>query len=143
MILSVKDLSFDYPRRSVLKNISFSVARGDLLAILGVNGAGKSTLLKCINGILKPATGTIYVKGDKVSGLGGRERAKRIGYVPQHQTGNGMTVFDAVLLGRKPYIKWETTQGDLEMVAAALKSLDMQEYAFRCFDKLSGESSKK
>ena len=46
MILSVRDLAFSYPSRSVLDEINFSICKGSFLAVLGINGAGKSTLLK-------------------------------------------------------------------------------------------------
>ena len=138
MILSVKGLAFNYPGRSVLRNISFSISKGELLAVLGINGAGKSTLLKCINNILKPCAGSVFINEDETKRLDRRERAKRIGYVAQRQESIKMTVFDAVLLGRKPYIKWEASKKDLAIVEDILSMLGLSGYAFRYLNELSG-----
>jgi iron complex transport system ATP-binding protein len=143
MILSVEGLAFKYPSRSVIKNINFSILKGDFLAILGINGAGKSTLLKCINRVLKPYKGTVYIENDDAFKLGRRELAKRVGYVAQHNENIRITVFDAVLLGRKPYIQWEASQDDLEITHDALKALDLTEYALRYMNELSGGEQQK
>ncbi len=138
MILSVKDLEFNYPSRPVLHYIDFSIEPGDCLAIMGTNGAGKSTLLKCINRILKPQSGVVYVREDEIFKLKNIELAQRIGYVSQQQERSRSTVFDAVLLGRKPYIKWDASQKDLEIAGRALEMLELSDYAMRYLDELSG-----
>lgn len=143
MILSVEGLAFKYPCRSVIKDISFSIAKGDFLAILGINGAGKSTLIKCINKVLKPHRGSVLIGKDDAFKLSGRELAKRIGYVPQRYECARTTVFDAVLLGRKPYIQWEASKNDLEVVQAVLKTLGLEEYALRYLNELSGGEQQK
>ncbi len=138
MILDVRHVSFTYNTRQILKDISFSLQPGELLAILGPNGAGKTTLLKCINAILRPSQGSVKVKGKKVSGLRGDDIATMIGYVPQHCEGFRMTVFDAVLMGRKPCIRWRVQQKDLNIVDAALQRLHLTDIALRHTDELSG-----
>ena len=72
MILSVNELAFTYPSHSVLQEINFSICKGKFLAVLGVNGAGKSTLLKCINRVLKPCAGAVFVKNDETDKLSRR-----------------------------------------------------------------------
>jgi iron complex transport system ATP-binding protein len=64
--------------------------------------------------------------------------AREIGYMPQKSSGVECTVFDAVLLGRKPYINWEATEHDLEVVAEKLKLLGLTDYAMRATTELSG-----
>lgn len=143
MILSVEGLAFKYPSRSVIKDINFSISKGDFLAVLGINGAGKSTLLKCINRVLKPHAGAVYIKDDEAFKLSRRELAKKIGYVAQRNETIRSTVFDAVLLGRKPYIQWEASQNDLEITQEALKALELEEYALRYLNELSGGEQQK
>lgn len=138
MILSIKGLSFKYPSRHILKNIGFSVNKGECVAILGTNGAGKSTLLKCINHILKPQTGTILIENDEISELSRIKLAQKIGYVAQQQRSIRTTVFDSVLLGRKPYIKWDISKEDIEIAKKAIKMLELEEYSLRYIDELSG-----
>lgn len=143
MILSVNKISFDYPGRSVIKDIDFSVCRGDFLAVLGTNGAGKSTLLRCINRILKPYAGTVYINNDEASCLSRRELARKIGYVPQRNESIRITVFDAVLLGRKPHIHWDASGKDLEIVHQTLRLLDLEELSLRYLNELSGGEQQK
>ena len=66
-IISVKNLTFEYPDTAVLKNVSFTLSKGDFLRIIGANGAGKSTLIKLILGLLKPDCGEIKLFGDDFS----------------------------------------------------------------------------
>ena len=138
MILSVEDLTFGYSSGSVFKDIDFSVERGDCLAVLGTNGVGKSTLLKCLNRILKPRAGTVLIEKDEVLKLSRRELAQRVGYVAQKNESARITVFDAVLLGRKPYIKWDASRKDLDIVKEILDLLELKEHSLRYLDELSG-----
>lgn len=138
MILSVNGLKFKYPGRRVLQDIDFSVEKGDCLAILGTNGVGKSTLLKCINRILKPQSGAVYIQEDEIFKLSRNELAQKVGYVAQKHEGARLTVFDAVLLGRKPYIKWDASPKDMEVTRRVLKLMELEDYSLRYLDELSG-----
>ncbi len=66
------------------------------------------------------------------------ELARRFGYVEQQRSGSRLTVFNAVLLGRKPYIQWDITQNDMVIAAQALETLGLTDYALRSLDELSG-----
>ncbi|MCF6097540.1 ABC transporter ATP-binding protein [Thermovorax subterraneus] len=138
MMLVVDKVEFSYSSRPVLRDIRFEVKRGELFSILGNNGAGKSTLLKCLNKILKPQTGTILIEKEDLSMLNRREVARRLGYVAQRYESGRFTVFDAVLLGRKPHIKWGATPRDLKIVQDVLQVLGMEELSLRYLDELSG-----
>ncbi|MCR4442866.1 MAG: ABC transporter ATP-binding protein [Peptococcaceae bacterium] len=138
MILSVNGLKFRYPGRSVFQDIDFSVTKGECLAVLGTNGVGKSTLLKCLNRILKPQSGVVYICENEVLKLSRMELARRMGYVPQRHECARTTVFDAVLLGRRPYIKWDVCPKDLEITNRVLQLLELEDYSLRHLDELSG-----
>jgi iron complex transport system ATP-binding protein len=138
MILSVQGLGFKYPSQNVLKNVSFSLEKGECLAVLGTNGTGKSTLLKCINRILKPQKGTIIIDKYEIQKLNQVELAQKIGYVSQSNQCFRSTVFDTILIGRKPYIKWDVTKKDLDIVNKAIKMLELEKYSLRYIDELSG-----
>lgn len=138
MILSVDGIEFCYNGHPVLKEVNFPVFRGEVVSILGNNGAGKSTLLKCLNKILKPQKGSILIDGDILFRLSRLEIAKRVGYVAQKYESSRCTVFDAVLLGRKPHIKWEATAKDLEIVQQVLKNMNLDQFSLRYLDELSG-----
>ena len=143
MILTVHDLSFSYKSVPVLGDISFSVAPGEILVLLGPNGVGKSTLLKCLNNIHTPRTGSVRIKDSDLKELSPSAVARRVGYVPQRCDSGRLTVFDAVLLGRKPYIRWRATDRDLEIVGAALVRMGLESLALRYVDQMSGGEQQK
>ncbi len=138
MILSVQGLDFKYPSHKVLSDVSFSLEKGECLAVLGTNGTGKSTLLKCINRILKPQKGTVIIDEHNVEQTNQAILAQKIGYVSQSSQSFRTTVFDTVLIGRKPYIKWDVTKKDLDIVNKAIHMLELEEYSLRYIDELSG-----
>lgn len=138
MILSVEGLEFKYPSHKVLNDVSFTLNKGECVAILGTNGTGKSTLLKCINRILKPQNGNVSIGDTEISDLTQLQLAKQIAYVAQTNNTVRNTVFDSVLIGRRPYIKWDATSNDINIVNKALKALELEDYALRYVDELSG-----
>jgi iron complex transport system ATP-binding protein len=138
MNLKVKGIEFSYNHHPILDGVSFDLNPGEILGVLGVNGAGKSTLLKCINRILKPRAGSILLNEDNVQKMRRKEIARHFGYVPQKYTEESLTVFDAILLGRKPYIQWSASPGDLSIVEDTLKRLHLEHLALRPVDRLSG-----
>ena len=143
MILNVNEICFAYPGNSVLEDVCFRSSRGEFVAILGPNGTGKTTLLKCINKILKPASGTVYMNEDDLHQLKGKELAKKIGYVEQNREKTRSTVFNAVLLGRKPHIKWDVTEKDIAIVEQIMHSMNLSDFAMRYVDELSGGEAQK
>ncbi|EHQ91088.1 ABC transporter ATP-binding protein [Desulfosporosinus youngiae] len=138
MILSAKEIEFRYSSRTILDKVGFSVQRGEFLSILGNNGAGKSTLLKTLNRILQPKKGSVLLDNQEVSELSRLAIALKMAYVAQNYESNRQTVFDAVLLGRKPHIKWEATASDLALVQEVLARTGLEEFALRYLDELSG-----
>jgi iron complex transport system ATP-binding protein len=142
--LEINNLSFSYAGHPVLKDLKLSLTDGEILSIVGPNGSGKSTLLKCINRILKPQHNTVMVDGRDISKVDLKELSKIIGYVPQSSTSTfPFTVFDVVLMGRRPYIHWSLSERDNEIVAEMLDFLGIGNLAFRHFNELSGGEQQK
>lgn len=143
-MIRVQELAFSYKRnRSVLNNIGFSAPRGQCTAILGNNGAGKSTLVKCLNRILEPQQGVVYVSGKNIYELKQNDIAKCMAYVAQHNSKDRLTVYDSVLLGRKPYITFEPGREDYRIVEAVIKRMKLEDLALRYLDELSGGEMQK
>lgn len=67
-ILSIKDLKINYGGIEAVKGISFDVAEGEIVTLIGANGAGKSSILRAISGLEKPAAGTITFNGMDITG---------------------------------------------------------------------------
>ena len=125
-MLKIENLSFSYNLNSgkkILEDISLEVFPGDLTAILGENGTGKSTLLKCVNKIETAQGGNISIDDVNINEIGNKELAKKIAYVAQYTAKVHATVFETVLLGRKPYIKFDCAQKDIDIVNTVLKRL--------------------
>lgn len=145
MTLQVESLCFHYTSgQPVLRDVSFELADGELLALLGPNGSGKSTLLKCLAGILKPKQGFISLDGGSLAEMPPRRRARCIGYVPQQaERLVPATVFDTVLTGRRPYAAWAPGRGDLQVTADVLSLLDLDDLSLREVTELSGGQRQK
>jgi len=136
--IEVRNISHAYGKNEILKDISFDVENSECVAILGNNGAGKSTLVTCINKIRTPKTGSVYIDGYDVLKMSRVQVARCISYVAQKNEISQMTVFDSVLLGRKPYIKWGITQRDIDICDAMIEQLGLSKLKLRYIDELSG-----
>lgn len=143
-MLHVDALSFGYKKRTILRDISLTVHKGQMVSIAGPNGTGKTTLIKCLAGIQKPSRGTIRINGKDAFGMHRRDHARCVGYVPQSSPSKfPITVFEAVLMGRRPYITWKPTRTDFEKTAQVIESMNLKDIALRDFDKLSGGQKQK
>ena len=138
MKLSVSGIDFAYRSTAVLENVTFDVHPGELLCILGVNGAGKSTLLKCINRILSPTHGQVLVDEKAVFDMPQREVARHLAYVPQKHPETQLSVFETVLIGRRPHVRWSLRDSDYAIVEQVLNQLSLNQLAMRPVSSLSG-----
>lgn len=138
MMLSVEGLKFSYGDHLVLDGISFQVNEGEVVSILGSNGAGKTTLLKSMCNIHRPQEGKIMVDGKDILSLTRRDLAKYVGFVPQSAPATRMTVFDSVLIGRRPYIELGTGENDIRIAAEVIDSLGLSHLSLRYLNEISG-----
>jgi len=141
--LKVQHLDFSYGKRDVLSSVSFEANKGEIVAILGPNGSGKSTLLRCLNRILRPKRGEVLLDNQQIGSLTAEKRAQWIAYVPQKLDTAPLSVFESVLMGRKPYFTWNASKTDLEKVEAILDKLGLTSLARRPVDQLSGGECQK
>ncbi len=141
MNLSVKNLCAGYGKRSVLKDISFSIPEGKICALMGPNGSGKTTLLRCINGVIPLKNGTIEIMGQNISTLNRLKIARLISVVPQVSFSPfSFSCMDMVLMSGASRMKAWGTPG-VEEKEKALKILEecgIRHLADRAFNNLSG-----
>lgn len=97
--LEIKNISFRFPgRKQILKNVSLTINKGEIVALLGESGGGKSTLLQLIQKFYKPESGTILFNRIDSSTIGMAEIREQIGYVPQDlKIFNGNLLFNITL----------------------------------------------
>lgn len=138
MTLRVENINFSYGSQPVLQDVSFEAEQNQIISVLGANGAGKTTLLKCMCNILRPQRGRIRLDEKDVLSLGGRELAKHIGYVPQSVPLSRMTVFDGVLIGRKPHIELAVSKTDIAITSAVIDLMGLSPLALRYLNQISG-----
>ncbi|ASJ02044.1 iron ABC transporter ATP-binding protein [Thermococcus profundus] len=134
--IRARNLRYSYNGAEVLRGLDLEIGEGDFVVILGPNGAGKSTLLKCLSGILKCSGVEVFEK--PIGEYQRDELAKLISYVPQRTEPGFMTVFDTVLLGRRPYMGLRPSKRDVEAVRSALKKLGIEHLALKITNRLSG-----
>ncbi|MFA5221371.1 MAG: ABC transporter ATP-binding protein [Methanoregula sp.] len=130
--------------KEVLQDFSLNIGDGQIVSIVGPNGSGKSTLIKCIDRLLNPSAGEILVDRQDVTKMNRIDLARRIAYVPQ----NALrvfpnTVFDVVLMGRRPYLGWKGGTMDDMVVWEMLQLLDLEDKALKTFTELSGGQQQK
>jgi iron complex transport system ATP-binding protein len=138
MILNVNNLAFHYKSHEILKDVNFSIKKGETTVILGPNGVGKTTLLKCLNSILFPQHGDILVKNKNIREMDIKEIAKEISYVAQKNESTRITAFDAILMGRHPHVRYKTSHDDLKKVNAVIKRLNLSKLCLKHLDQMSG-----
>lgn len=139
-MVEINGITFAYNKgaRNILEDISFSIQENQCIAILGNNGAGKSTLLKCMDRICPAQKGMVMVAGRDIYKMGKNMMAQNIAYVPQNNETINMSVFDAILLGRKPYIKWDAVAKDQQIVWEIMQKMQLEDFALRNVWELSG-----
>lgn len=141
--ITIKGLTFSYNSHRILDDLNLVIENSEILSLVGPNGSGKTTLIKCIDRILKPR-GSILLDGLELEKMSRQEVARQIGYVPQSSsTPLATTVFDTVLMGRRPHIGWRVANSDLDKVAEVLERLHLEDLAMRDFSQLSGGQKQK
>jgi len=130
-IIECKNLSLGYDGEEIVKNISFSLNKGDYLCIVGENGSGKSTLMKGLLGFIKPYSGEINIAEPK------------IGYLPQRSGVDKdfpVTVNEIVLSGclASHRINPFYTSGDKKTADSIIHKLELDSIKDRCYQELSG-----
>lgn len=135
----MEHVSFGYDAdHTVLHDIDLTLDGPGLVCIIGPNGVGKSTLIKCMNKLLKPSSGKVFLDGTDISEMTQREVATKVGYVPVRTEDTfALSVFETVMVGRHNEQKWRTTDADILKVNKILEAMNLAKYADRPFNELS------
>jgi zinc transport system ATP-binding protein len=136
--ISIRDLWFAYDGPPVLREVSFDIAPGDFVSIIGPNGGGKTTLLKLLLGLLSPTRGSVRVFGQPPD-----VTRKRLGYMPQQISLDAsfpVTALDVVLMGRlgHGFPVGPFRRADREAAETSLRDVEAHDLGNRGFFSLSG-----
>ncbi len=140
-MIQAEDLSFRYDGDWVLRDLAFSVQKGDFLGIVGPNGTGKTTLLKLLYRLMPPQRGRVLIEGKDLTQMTRKEISKKIAVVSQETQINFPFVsLEIVLMGRSPHLKGLQFErkGDFEIARKAMELTDTLHVAHRPFNELSG-----
>jgi iron complex transport system ATP-binding protein len=126
--------------RTVLDGLSIDISRGCWTSVIGPNGCGKSTLLKTLAGLIEPGRGAVKLEGRPLKAWPRRERAKRVGWLPQSTEPSDLTVRDCVALGRFAYTGWlgNRRPSDEAAIERALNATGAADWSHRRVSTLSG-----
>lgn len=141
MLLEIKDISCGYKKTMVIEDVSFHISEGEVLCLFGPNGVGKTTFFKTLLGLMKPLSGEILLKKQKMCHMDRLAIAKNMAYVPQaHHMAFSFKVIDVVVLGRIAYSNNSKgpTDADYEKAWASLRLLNIQKLGERLYTKISG-----
>ncbi|MDR3710295.1 MAG: phosphonate ABC transporter ATP-binding protein [Capsulimonadaceae bacterium] len=148
-VIAIENLTHSYQAKTpVLDGVTLSVARGEIVAVIGLSGAGKSTLLRCVNGLVKPTGGTCRVFDTDVAALsesGKRLLRRRIGMIFQEfNLVDRSSVLTNVLIGRLAYVPTLAScfhrfpAQDVALASACLAQVGLAGYEKRWARALSG-----
>lgn len=144
MDIVVEQLCKHYGEIKALDGVSFSLGSGQILALVGPNGSGKSTIIKTMATVFSPTSGDIILSGNHIRDIDPVDLATMVGYVPQYYSYTlYSSVFETVLLGRLPYIKWSVSDEELSNVQRSLDALEIGHLADKYMDQLSGGERQK
>jgi len=139
--IEIKNLSHYYGDSPVLKDLSFSVRKGDFFIIIGPNGSGKTTLMNAISGIFNPQEGIIEIFGRSIQSYNRKDLAKTMAFVPQMFPADfPFSVIEMVLMGRSPYlgILGLEKEEDIKLANRAMDFTEIKHLAHRKLNQLSG-----
>ncbi|MEC7769371.1 MAG: ABC transporter ATP-binding protein, partial [Acidobacteriota bacterium] len=125
--LQAANVSLAYKRHLVLREVSFDLAPGGVLGILGPTGSGKTTLLRLLGGLLRPTAGRIALDGCDLGNIAKATLAQRMAMVPQEtHLAFDYSVLEIALMGRYPHLRSFEVEGpeDIELARAALAETD-------------------
>ena len=147
MLAEFRNVSFAYPaagrhkRPFTLSELSFGIARGEIVGVIGPNSAGKTTLTRLLTRVIEPAGGEIFLEGAPLRRLGRAELARRVAVVPQGAPSQfPFTVGELVLMGRYPHGpgRYFESPRDRALAQEAMAATSVLELAELPFDDLSG-----
>lgn len=140
-LIDVRNLTFAYSERPVLKDVSVEIGEGEVVTLLGPNGSGKSTLLKAIIGLIRPARGSVRLCGRDIASIPQKELARQVAYVPQvHRSAFPYRVFDVILMGRMPHktFFFRYSREDIDIARTVMERLSITHLAERPYTRISG-----
>lgn len=140
-ILISEDVTICRNKQTVLENISFSIASGEILVLLGSNGSGKSTLIKAIDNLIPVLSGKLSLNGQDIKSINRKKLSQMISYTAQNNDFDlSINVYDFISLGRYPHqgVIPIFSATDKKIIDKALETANLLSFSEKILSKLSG-----
>lgn len=144
IVLQATDINIGYSNKKettvVASQVTVSLEKGKLTALIGANGIGKSTLLRTLIGIQSPLSGKVFLKEKDIHSLDNLTLAQHLSVVLTDKLPpSNLTVFELIALGRQPYTNWigKLTEDDIAKVNKALELTQISHLADQKHDEIS------
>ncbi|MCL1148308.1 ATP-binding cassette domain-containing protein [Shewanella marinintestina] len=140
-MLAVENISYRVADKVLLQDVSFELAAGEFLAVLGANGAGKTTLMNCLCGLNPPSQGQVSLNSRPLNQMSRAEIAQQMALVPQQQeTAFAFTALEMVVMGRTPFLSTfeSPSEQDIQDAKRVMQLLDVGGLAKADYNRLSG-----
>ncbi len=147
IILEARNLTIGYSNKKsdsvIAEDINFSIAKGELVGLVGANGIGKSTLLRTLTGMQNILKGNVFVKGNDLKEYSSFKLATHLSVVlTEAPASKNLSVIEMISLGRQPYTNWlgALSEKDKKAVNFAMESTETKALAHRkCFELSDGQ----
>ena len=140
-MIAARNLTLAAGARTLLRDVTFEIARGELAVLLGPNGIGKTTLLRALAGVLTPQNGCVAIGAEPIAELHPSQRARLVAHIAAEEIfADRLDVRDVVNTGRYAHHRWwewREEPRDLQAVNDAMRAVGMETFAQRSFDTLS------
>jgi iron complex transport system ATP-binding protein len=138
-MLRVESINYKLNNRPLLKEISFSIRPGEMVALLGSNGAGKSTLMRLLSGERKPDSGRIMLCGEDLKAYQRKTLATKRAYLQQHNPiAMAFTVKEVIMMGRYGFKSRASAKKDQTALSETMELCGLTDFADRSMLSLSG-----